>query len=382
MSEREHAADPVCAAFDPGCRRRRPGSSIARAPASAAGISLKWNRRRRRHHHRAAAAAAPTRRRLGQLQVEMRRAGFSATTRQGIKNTILPAAKCRRESTPQTQSARLSIRAVGAVDPVALRSPELQRRPNRNIAKMESAPPATSPSCGRKPLHRPGGGSAAQVEMRRAGFSATTRQGIKNTILPARNVGGEHAADPVCAAFDPGCRRCRPGSSIARAPSSARTGISPKWNRRRRRHHHRAASSRCPDQAAAGSSGREAPRQILGDHPPRDKEHHLASREMSEREHAADPVSAAFDPGCRRCRPQAGRSDRPSSIVGPNRNITKMKSAPPATSPSCGRSRCPAQAAARQLQVEMRRAGFFGDHPPRDKEHHLASRKCRRESTP
>jgi hypothetical protein len=30
----------------------------------------------------------------------------------------------------------------------------------------------------------------------------------------------------------------------------------------------------------------------------------------------------------------------------------------------------------------MRRAGFFGHHPPRDKEHHLASRKCRRESTP
>ena len=30
----------------------------------------------------------------------------------------------------------------------------------------------------------------------------------------------------------------------------------------------------------------------------------------------------------------------------------------------------------------MRRAGFFGDHPLRDKEHQLASRKCRRESTP
>src|ERR1019366_9571634 len=36
----------------------------------------------------------------------------------------------------------------------------------------------------------------------------------------------------------------------------------------------------------------------------------------------------------------------------------------------------------RPEQVELRRAGFFGDHPPRDKEHHLASRKCRRESTP
>jgi hypothetical protein len=31
--------------------------------------------------------------------------------------------------------------------------------------------------------------------------------------------------------------------------------------------------------------------------------------------------------------------------------------------------------------VEMRRARVFGAPPPRDKEHHLASRKCRREST-
>jgi hypothetical protein len=30
----------------------------------------------------------------------------------------------------------------------------------------------------------------------------------------------------------------------------------------------------------------------------------------------------------------------------------------------------------------MRRAGFLGHHPPRDKEHHRASPKCRRESTP
>jgi len=33
-------------------------------------------------------------------------------------------------------------------------------------------------------------------------------------------------------------------------------------------------------------------------------------------------------------------------------------------------------------EAKMRRAGFLGHHPPRDKEHHLASRKCRRESTP
>ena len=36
----------------------------------------------------------------------------------------------------------------------------------------------------------------------------------------------------------------------------------------------------------------------------------------------------------------------------------------------------------RAAEAKMRRAGFFGHHPPRDKEHHRASPKCRRESTP
>jgi hypothetical protein len=36
----------------------------------------------------------------------------------------------------------------------------------------------------------------------------------------------------------------------------------------------------------------------------------------------------------------------------------------------------------RAAEAKMRRAGVFGHHLPRDKEHHLASRKCRRESTP
>ena len=99
MSEREHAVDPLNAAFDQGGRRRRPGSStaaaasvapIARAPASAP------NRNITEKESGAAgditivrpAAAAPPRR---PEQVEMRRAGFSATTRQGIKNTSSPA---------------------------------------------------------------------------------------------------------------------------------------------------------------------------------------------------------------------------------------------------------------------------------------------------
>jgi hypothetical protein len=36
----------------------------------------------------------------------------------------------------------------------------------------------------------------------------------------------------------------------------------------------------------------------------------------------------------------------------------------------------------RAAEAKMRPAGFLGHHPPRDKEHHRASPKCRRESTP
>jgi hypothetical protein len=43
--------------------------------------------------------------------------------------------------------------------------------PNRNITKKES------------------GDGAAEAKLRRVGFFGTTRQGIKNTIPPARNVG-------------------------------------------------------------------------------------------------------------------------------------------------------------------------------------------------
>ena len=82
---------------------------------------------------------------------------------------------------------------------------------------------------------------------------------------------------------------------------------------------------------------------------------------MSEREHAAEPVNAA--------------SIRAVGAVDPvaPRNITKKKSATSSAAAAPPR---------RPEQVEMRRAGFFGDHPLRDKEHQLASRKCRRESTP
>ena len=40
----------------------------------------------------------------------------------------------------------------------SLRSPGLHRRPRTGISlKRNPAPPATSPSCGRRPLHHPGG---------------------------------------------------------------------------------------------------------------------------------------------------------------------------------------------------------------------------------
>ena len=97
-------------------------------------------------------------------------------------------------------------------------------------------------------------------------------------------------------------------------------------------------------------------------------------------------LNAACDPGGRRRRPRTSTAAAasvapiaraPSSA--PNRNIAKTKSPPAATSPSCGhqplhqpggpsRSRCAAP--------ESR------PPPPRDKERQLASRKCRRESTP
>jgi hypothetical protein len=73
------------------------------------------------------------------------------------------------------------------------------------------------------------------------------------------------------------------------------------------------------------------------------------------------------------------RSDRPSSIVAPNRHITKMEIDGAAGGLTIGPSRVEQLRAA---QAIMRRAGFLGHHPPRDKEHHLASRKCRRERTP
>jgi len=103
----------------------------------------------------------------------------SATTRQGIKNTISPAGNVGERARRRLQSTRLSIRAVGAVDPVArsLRSPELHRRPRTGISlKRNPAPPATSPSCSQQPLHRPGGPS-------RSSCAACHGAGVEGLLL-------------------------------------------------------------------------------------------------------------------------------------------------------------------------------------------------------
>jgi hypothetical protein len=96
---------------------------------------------------------------------------------------------------------------------------------------------------------------------------------------------------------------------------------------------------------------------------------------MSEREHAADPVNAAFDPGRRRRRPRG--SPAAASSVAP---IARAPSSPrTGISLKNGNRR-----RRRPGQVEQQNAPrrILRHHPPRDKEHQLASRKCRRESTP
>src|ERR1019366_6181977 len=140
MSQREHAADaPVNAAFDQGCWRRRPRSStaaaaaasssfapIARAPSSPrTGISLKWKLGAAGDRTIVRPAAAAPLRRPEQVEqhraaeAKIRRARFFGYHPPTDKEHHPASRKCRRESTSEYQSTRLSIRGVGAVDPVA-----------------------------------------------------------------------------------------------------------------------------------------------------------------------------------------------------------------------------------------------------------------------
>ena len=186
--------------------------------------------------------------------------------------------------------------------------------------------------------------------------SATTRQGIKNTISPAGNV-GERAR-----------RRLQSTRLSIRGVGGvdpvARSLRSPELHRRRRRRpHHR--PERVEQHRAAEAKLRRAG--FLGHHPPRDKEHHLASRKCR-RESTPQLQSTRLsirgvggvDPVARSLRsPELHRRRRRRPHHRPER-VEQHRAA----------------------EAKLRRAGFLGHHPPRDKEHHLASRKCRRESTP
>src|SRR5271168_4031520 len=126
----------------------------------------------------------------------MRRAGFLGHPPPRDKEHHLASRKCRRESTPEghnnaafDQGCRRrrpgsSTAAASSVAPIA-RAPS--SAPNRNIIEKESG------AAGDITIVRPAAAAPPrrpeQVEMRRAGFSATTRKGIKNTSSPAGNVG-------------------------------------------------------------------------------------------------------------------------------------------------------------------------------------------------
>ena len=113
--------------------------------------------------------------------------------------------------------------------------------------------------------------------------------------------------------------------------------------------------------------------------PPRDKEHHPASRKCRRESTPQTPVNTAFDQGCRRRRPRgsfAPIARAPSSLrTGISLNENRRRRRRPHHRPERVEQH-------RAAQAKLRRAGFLGHHPQRDKEHHPASRKCRRESTP
>ena len=106
---------------------------------------------------------------------------------------------------------------------------------------------------------------------------------------------------------------------------------------------------------------------------------------MSENERTAEVVNAAFDQGCWRRRPRSSTAAASSfapiarAPSSPRTGISlkwKSATAPPATSPSCSQQplhRPGGPSRHRAAEAKIRRAKFFGTHPPRDKEHHPAS---------
>ena len=132
--------------------------------------------------------------------------------------------------------------------------------------------PATSPSCGQQPLHRPGGpirsSSIAPPKPINQNYaapdsSAPTRQGIKTASAPAEK-SGERARRraPLSQLLRSGRGEADPVPESGAAAASNRKSLKRNRRRRRRRPHHRAASSRCTAQAARAGRA-TSPRQIL-----------------------------------------------------------------------------------------------------------------------
>src|SRR5271155_1903183 len=376
MSEREHAVDPFNAAFDPGGRRRRPGTSaasvapIARAPSSPrTAISLKRNPPPpatspscgQQPLHR---PGGPSRR---PEQVEMRRAGIAATTGQGIKNTSSPAGNVgerarRRPLQRGVRSGRSApstryLRSVGRSD-----RPSSIVAPNRNIAEKEST------AAGDLTIVRPAAAAPTrrpeQVEMRRAGIAATTGQGIKNTSSPAGNVGERARRRPLQRGVRSG--RSAPSTRYLRSvgrsdrPSSI---VAPNRNIAEKEstaagdltivRPAAAAPTRRPEQVEMRRAGIAATtgQGIKNTSSPAGNVGERARRRPLQR----GVRSGRSAPSTRYLR-SVGRSDRPSSIVAPNRNIAEKES----TAAGDLTIVRPAAAAPtrRPEQVEMRRAGI------------------------
>ena len=280
------------------------------------------------------AAAAPPRR---PEQVEMRRAGFSATTRKGIKNTSSPAGNVgeRARRRPSQRGFRSGLSAPSTPWLGRFDRPSSIVAPNRNITEKKSA----TSSAAAAPPRRP-----EQVEMRRAGFSATTRKGIKNTSSPAGNVGERARRRPSQRGFRSGLsapstpwlgRFDRPSSIVApnRNITEKKSATSSAA----------AAPPRRPEQVEMRRAGFSATTRkgIKNTSSPAGNVGERARRRPSQRGFRSG-LSAPSTPWL-------GRFDRPSSIVAPNRNITEKKSATSSAAAAPPR---------RPEQVEMRRAGF------------------------
>ena len=220
---------------------------------------------------------------------------------------------------------RTSTAAAASVAPIA-RAPA--SAPNRNIAKTKSPPAATSPSCGHQPLHQPGGPSRSRCaapelrpppprdKERQLASRKCRRESTPQPPSTRRSIRAVGAGDPV--------PRQRPQRRSLRSPElqrRPRTAISLKRSRRRRRHHHRAATSRCTNQAAR--AGRDAPRRNRGHHRQGIKNASSPAGNVGERARRSPPQrgvrsgrSAPATPYLDSGR-SVGRSDRPSSSVGP-----------------------------------------------------------------